>query len=366
MTDMRPLLDAVPDGIVVAAKGGIVEYLNPAAEKLSGWTNDEAAGRSYAEVVPLRDAAGFLVHEQFDPFALRLHTVTRSPEREYLLRTREGGEVWVAIRATYQREGGAVTRVVVSMRDMGRRRRLDRAKADLISTVSHEIRSPLTSVKGFTSTLLHRWERFNDEQKQHMLRTINSDADRVTRLLTDLLDVSRLEAGRLELRRQLINLPAISAHVVERLQLDYADRPLSSEFRDSYPEIWADPGKMEQVIHNLVENAIKYAAKGSVRVFGSYDAETVTVRVEDQGEGIESRHHQQLFTKFYRRAHGERTGGTGLGLYICRGIVRAHGGEISVERSDASGTVFTFTLPRNSAHAPGRATAGPDHAQGER
>ncbi|MHB8511379.1 MAG: PAS domain-containing sensor histidine kinase [Actinomycetota bacterium] len=346
MSDYQDVLDALPDAVVVARTPGVIEYLNPAAEKLTGWSNDEAGGRRIGEVIPLRDAAGFLLHERFDPFRIKLNTVSRSPEREYLLHTRDDEDIWVAVRASYQREeSGAVVRVVASLRDMGRRRRLDRAKSDLISTVSHEIRSPLTSVKGFTSTLLHRWDRFNDDQKRHMLRTINSDADRVTRLLTDLLDVARLEAGRLELRRQLIDIPAIAKEVNSRLQIDHPDRPLTSQFSDVFPEVMADPGKIEQVIHNLVENAIKYAGRGSVEVTGDFDAEVVSVSVTDHGEGIDPLYHQHLFTKFYRRS-GERTAGTGLGLYICKGIVQAHGGEIAVERSDVSGTVFTFTLSR--------------------
>jgi len=340
-----PVLAAIPDAVVVIEEGGALSYLNPAAERLSGWDAAEAGGRHYGEVFPLRDAAGFLVHERYDPFASRLSTVTRSPEREYLLRRRDGSEVWVAVRSSFERnERGRVVRVVAALRDIGRRRRLDRAKSDLISTVSHEIRSPLTSVKGFTSTLLHRWERFTDEQKQLMLRTINADADRVTRLLTDLLDVSRLEAGRLELKRQKVDVAAIARNVVERLQIDHDDRPLSARF-DAVPEVWADPGKVEQVIVNLVENALKYAPRGGVVVSGTTEDDGIVVRVRDEGEGIDPRHVPHLFTKFYRRGHGERTGGTGLGLYICHGIVGAHGGRIWVERSDASGTVFAFTLP---------------------
>lgn len=339
------VLAAFPDAAVVLGAGGSVEYMNPAAERLSGWTAGEAGGRHYGEVMPLRDAAGLLVHEHYDPFAIRLATVTRSPEREFLLQRRDGSEAWVAVRATFERDdAGTVVRVIASIRDIGRRRRLDRAKSDLISTVSHEIRSPLTSVKGFTSTLLHRWERFNDEQKQHMLRTINADADRVTRLLTDLLDVSRLEAGRFELRRQKVDVAAVARDVVARLQIDHEDRPISADFED-LPEVWADPGKVEQVIVNLVENALKYAAGGAVGVTGRAEGDGIVVRVSDSGEGIDARHVPHLFTKFYRRGHGERTGGTGLGLYICRGIIGAHGGKIWVERSDASGTVFAFTLP---------------------
>lgn len=346
------ILGALPDAAVVLGPGGVVEYLNPAAVRLCGWTQDDAQGRHWGEVLPLRDAAGFLLHETSDPFAVKLQTIVRTPEREYLLRRRDGAESWVAICAAYERNGdGQVQRVVASVRDIARRRRIDRAKSDLISTVSHEIRSPLTSVKGFTSTLLHRWDRFNDDQKKHMLRTVNADADRVTRLLTDLLDVARLESGRFELRRQLIRVPQIAAAAAERLQIEHQDRPISINFAGVVPEIWGDPGKVEQVVINLVENALKYATKGPILIAGEFTDEHVTVRVTDEGVGIDAKHVPHLFQKFYRRQHSDRTGGTGLGLYICHGIIAAHGGKIWVERSDASGTVFTFTLPKGEPPA---------------
>jgi PAS domain S-box-containing protein len=344
------LLDALPDGIVVVSSDRTVVQMNRAAERISGWRRDEAIGRFYGDVLPLRDASGFLVHERHDPFSRLLSTVVATPEREYVLTRKDSSEADVALRASFVRgKERRLDSVVVAMREIGRRRRLDRMRSDLVSTVSHEIRSPLTSVKGFTSTLLNKWERFSDEQKKVMLRTINYDADRVTRLLGDLLDISRLEAGRLELKRQEVDLAAIATDAVMRLRLDAENHSLEVEFPDAFPKVTADPGRVEQVLMNLVENALKYAKPGRVVVHGSDDEAEVLVRVSDEGEGIPPDHLPHIFTKFYRRGTGERRSGTGLGLYICKGIVEAHGGHLWVERSDHAGTVFAFTLPKDDA-----------------
>jgi len=342
------LLDAIPDGVVVIGADRKLTAMNRAAEATSGWPRSEAIGAFYGAVLPLRDASGFLVHERFDPFDGLLSTVVATPEREYSLARRDGKEVAVALRATFVRDDAhRLERIVVVLREISRRKRLDRARSDLISTVSHEIRSPLTSVKGFTSTLLAKWDRFTDEQKKVMLQTINYDADRVTRLLGDLLDVSRLEAGRLELKRQEVDVVALATDAVMRLRLDADQHTIEVAFPEGFPKVTADPNRIEQVLMNLIENAIKYAKEGKIVVSGEDGDVALTVRVTDEGEGIPGDHLPHIFTKFYRRGSGERRSGTGLGLYICQGIVEAHGGELTVEKSDSTGTVFAFTLPKD-------------------
>lgn len=339
------LLDDLPDGVVVVDGERAVAYMNRAAERISGWTREDAAGRPWGEVLELHDAGGLLVHDRADPYEHTIAITTGSPEREYMLRRRDGVDRWVAVRASYRRgTEGRIEQAVVSVRDISRRRRLDKARADLISTVSHEIRSPLTSVKGFTSTLLRKWDKFTDEQKHHMLKMVEHDADRVTRLLTDLLDVSRLEAGRLELKRQLVDLAAVAHKVVDRLSHETTEHHLLADFPEHLPKVSADPVKIEQVIVNLVENAIKYSDPGDIRVLAERTDSAITVRVSDAGPGIDPAHAPHIFTKFYRRGAGERRAGTGLGLYICKGIVEAHGGTIALEPA-GPGATFAFTVP---------------------
>jgi len=340
------ILDRLPDGVVLVGPDRMIAQMNRAAERLTGWSRDEAIGREYGDVLRLRHAAGFLVHERADPFTVAPRLATGSPEREYMLTSRDGTERWVAVRTAYGWDDGKLSEVVATIRDIGRRHRLERSAYDLIATLAHDLRSPLTSVKGFTSTMRRNWQKFNDKQKQDMLETIDWDADRMNRLLKDLLDFSRLEAGRLELKRQIVDLPALAAQVVERIaKTNGGTHPLETDFANDFPSVSADLGKVEQVLVNLVENAVKHGDPGKVRVTGEADSTRVTVRVIDSGPGIDPHHVPYVFTKFYRRGTGQRHAGTGLGLYICKGIIEAHGGQISIEHTDPNGTVFAFTLP---------------------
>ena len=148
---------------------------------------------------------------------------------------------------------------MITLRGTEQRARLERSRADLVSTVAHELRSPLTSVKGFTATLLAKWERFTDDQKRVMLETVNADADRVTRLITELLDVSRIDAGRLEVHRELVDIPARAPQVIAgRVAAGDAEDRFRVEAAAALPETWLDADKVDQILANLMENAVRH------------------------------------------------------------------------------------------------------------
>jgi hypothetical protein len=346
VSDEHAPYDELPDGLLVADDHGTVVVLNRAGARLLGTAVDEAIGRDYRDVLPLADPAGRDWWQCTVPYG-GLPSRTGQPERQLCLLNAAGHPCRdLLVTARYVRdESGAVTRLVVAFRDAAARDRLERNRADLISTVAHELRSPLTSVKGFTATLLAKWDRFNDDQKRVMLETVNADADRVTRLLADLLDVSRIDAGRLELHRQVVDLE----HSVRKA---FAGRIASGEPETRFvlktsgelPEMWLDPDKIDQVVGNLVENALKYGA-GTVTVTITATPEGAEVTVSDEGEGIPPEMLARVFTKFWRRGDGGRRSGTGLGLFITKGLVEAHGGEITVGRAASGGAEFRFTLP---------------------
>ncbi|MDQ3974355.1 MAG: ATP-binding protein, partial [Actinomycetota bacterium] len=246
---------------------------------------------------------------------------------------------------------GRVARLVVCLRRAERRRRLEAAGSELVSTVSHEIRSPLTSVKGFTKTLLAKWERFTDEQRRQMLATIDEDADRVTRLLGELLDVSRIDAGRLQLRREMVDVVAIAHRVLDRATHVDDGAEFVANLGEDVPKLYADPDKVGQIFTNLVENALKHG-RGTVRVSAHVDEDAVRFTVADEGPGIDPAHLRHIFTKFFQRA-GERRSGTGLGLYITQGLVQAHGGRIWADSRPGHGAAFHFTLPRGGLELAG-------------
>jgi signal transduction histidine kinase len=354
--------------VVVADEAGRIIVFNRVAARLTGLDPAEVIGKFVFDVLPLRDAEGRDWWVYADPYH-GLPTRTRHPERSLYLA--DGTEILVSIG--YVREdrtrGGArkprpVKKLVISLRGAQQRERLERSRAELVSTVAHELRSPLTSVKGFTATLLNKWGRFTDDQKRVMLETVNADADRVTRLITELLDVSRIESGRMEVHRQLVDVPDRARKIIAgRVAAGDAEDRFRLEVLEGLPETWLDADKIDQILGNLVENAVRHGA-GIVtivvepaRLEGEDDPAAVAVSVRDQGEGISPDVAPRVFRQFWRgkprggSRRGQHGGGTGLGLYIVKGLVEAHGGTICVRRAPGGGAEFRFTVPAGTAAA---------------
>ncbi|MPZ73186.1 MAG: PAS domain-containing protein [Nitriliruptorales bacterium] len=337
-------LASLPDPAVVVDSHGRVTHCTTLAARLLHTTAGDVIGRPAADVVPLADESG----QDWWKFAMPLDgdpaRYPRIPQQDLILTTAGGGTRPVMLTAArIPGENGTLAHLVVLLRRAEVRQRLDAARSDLVSTVSHEIRSPLTSVKGFVKTLLAKWDRFDDDQKRQMLATVNEDADRVTRLLGELLDVSRIDAGRLQLRRQMVDVRVIAERVADRLSTAGEHHDIQVGFSSDFPHLYADPDKIEQVLTNLTENALKYGA-GRTTIRGWCDDERATVVVSDEGGGIPQQYLGQIFTKFFRRA-GERRTGTGLGLYITKGIIEAHGGRIWATSMPGEGANMHFTLP---------------------
>jgi len=333
--------DDLPDGLVVAGPDAAVTAFNSVAARMTGLDPAEVLGRDIREVLPLQDTSGRRWWAATDPWS---GLTIRTGHRERLLVLRGGQEVLVTARYVRGGPDRAVRRVVVQLRDTEARRRAEHDHAGLISTVAHELRSPLTSVKGFTSTLLRRWDRFTDEQKQLMLQTVEADADRVTRLITELLDISRIDAGRLQVRRQVVDVEKVLRGQVDRMVTSgHEEGRFVVRVLGPLPEIWADPDRLEQIVTNLVGNAVRHG-DGTVTLTldRDLDGDGVVVTVDDEGEGIPAEHLGMVFTKFWR---GARRGGTGLGLYVVRGLVEAHDGRIAVASAPSGGARFRFTLP---------------------
>jgi PAS domain S-box-containing protein len=345
-SDLAGIIANIREAIVVVdEKGAVVEWLG-GARRMFGWSPEEIAGRNLDEVLQPKDVNGNKTCVARLAKEKELAITKGTPEREVLTLTKSGAPLWIGVTSSFERAaGGAVVRTTAVMRDIGRRKRVDLAKSEVISAVAHELRSPLTSVKGFTSTLLRRWDRFDDDNKKHLLATINADADRVTRLIGELLDLSRLEAGRLPLSRRMISLDDITARVVDRIKARADNHEIGFEYPPDFPEVYADSDKIEQVLTNLLENAVKYTAGGKVQVGGKLQESRVLVTVSDEGKGIAIEHRYQVFNKFFRERAQAQNPGTGLGLYICKGLIEAHGGRIWVENGADRGAIFCFTLP---------------------
>ncbi|MEX0168113.1 sensor histidine kinase [Streptomyces sp. LMG1-1-1.1] len=337
--------DDLPDGLVIADETGRIVCFNAAASRITAVPRGRALGLPLDEALPLEDLKGrrwWALTDPYDGLAIR----RGQPERNLLLPG--GREVLVSARYVREHPTGPVRRVVVSLRGTDARRRTERSHAELIATVAHELRSPLTSVKGFTATLLDKWERFTDEQKRLMLETVDADAGRIKRLIAELLDISRIDSGRLEVRRQPVDLAAaIGRHIQVHTTGGQPPGRFFVRIRPQLPALWADPDKIDQILGNLLENAVRHG-DGTVTIevapatAGEDGEEGTEVTVSDEGPGIPEASMNRVFTRFWR---GSKRGGTGLGLYIVKGVVEAHGGTITVGRGPRGGAEFRFILP---------------------
>lgn len=338
--------DAIPDAVIELDGDARIIEVNRAAATLCGASQESLAGRSLSDVLDPRGPDGESILRDGWHRSASLRSVSRIPEQALQVRGRGGDAVPANVTGTYRRDqSGRVTGAVLVLRPDGRHRDSGPAKSlEVISTVSHELRSPLTAVKGYTSLLLNRWERLGDEQKRTMLEQVHSDADRVTRLINELLDFSRLESGRLVLRRRLLDLPALASGVVDKVRMGHPEIQTTINFDDPFPEIYADADKVEQVLTNLVENAAKYGDPVDIVVTGRILDGQVSVSVSDRGGGIPPDDLRRVFTRFFRRAETRPTG-LGLGLFISRGLVEAHGGRLDATSQVGVGSTFSFTLP---------------------
>jgi PAS domain S-box-containing protein len=343
--------DDLPDGLVVADHDGRVTVFNRAASRLTGIAADSAFGRDVRDVLALRDADDRCWWAQTQPYD-GLRTRSRHPERSLYLP--DGTELLVSMAYVRDRNGngspahssGTVRRLAITLRGTLPLLRAERGRADLVSTVAHELRSPLTSVKGFTATLLNKWPRFTDDQKLVMLETVNADADRVTRLITELLDVSRIESGRIEVHRELVDIPDQARKVIAgRVAAGDAEDRFRLEASLDLPETWLDADKIFQILANLIENAVRHGA-GTVTIMveptRADEPRGVAVSVRDQGQGIAPELAPRVFRQFWRV---KRRSGAGLGLFIVKGLVEVHGGTIAVHQAPGGGAEFRFTMP---------------------
>ncbi len=222
----------------------------------------------------------------------------------------------------------------------------DRLKTAILSSVSHELRSPLAAIKAAVTSLRSEDIEWNSEMRSELLAVIEEDTDQLNQLVGNLLDMSRLEAGALQLQRRWNVLLDIIHEATRRLQQEIKTRPIQIDASEDLPLVPVDFELMVHVFTNLLSNSLKYSPEGSMVLVQAQplDEQTLLVRVQNQGPGVPEADLERIFDKFYRITAAERITGTGLGLSICKGIVEAHGGRIRAENV-AGGFAFLFTLP---------------------
>ncbi len=337
-TPYDDLLDVLPDGVVVADATGTVTHANSTARQMLGL---EPVGLALAKAMPLTDLEGrdwFEATAPYDGLSIRRLQV----EQAWYLA--DGTELLVTARLVRDTPAGPVRTVAVSLRSARARTLLDRERSDLVATVAHELRSPLTGVKGFTGSLLARWDKFNDEQKRLIMETVHSDTDRLTRLIAELLEVARIDTGRLSLYPRPLDAVKSVDQVIASVRAG-TGREIRFDHDDPLPAVQADPDRLAQVMTNLVENAVRHG-EGLVslqaRDVRTEDGHFVLLVVEDEGQGISEDIRSRVFTKFWR--HGTR-GGSGLGMYVVHGLVTAQGGRITIGDAASGGARIEILWP---------------------
>jgi PAS domain S-box-containing protein len=340
------LLDAGADGVLILNADHTIERVNTAFEKLYGRPRSEIKGKEHAEIIRWAHGPQGTTLEQAVANGWPL-TPNASLYVEGDLQRDQPPPVPVGVTyAPLLSPEGKIRNIIVSVRDITHFRTAEEIKSTFISIVSHELRTPVTLIKGYASTLRRDDARWDKRTISDSLAVIEEEADRLSKMVDDLLDASRLQAGGLSLNRADVALGALAMRVAERFSSQDAKHRIVTDFPPKFPIILADETRIEQVLANLVSNSLKYAPTGEIRISGTILPDQVIVCVSDEGQGIEPKDLPHIFDRFYRSPNAvKQTKGAGLGLYLARAIVEAHGGHIWADPRPGTGARICFSLP---------------------
>lgn len=341
------LLDSAADGILILNADLTIERVNDAFERIYGKTHDELVGLPHDEVIRwTSDPQGPMLNEAIAKGWPPTPNATLYVEGDLERDLPPPLPVGVTYAPLLSPEG-KLRNIIVSVRDITHFRTADEIKATFISIVSHELRTPVTLIKGYASTLRRDDAKWDKPTISDSLAVIEEEADRLSKMIDDLLDASRLQAGGLSLNRADVSLPSLANRIAERLATQSKKHTIETDFPEKFPIVLADETRIEQVIINLVSNALKYAAMGTIRISGTVHSEQVIICVSDEGPGIEAKDLPHIFDRFYRSTKAvKHTKGAGLGLYLARAIIESHGGRIWADPKSESGARICFSLPR--------------------
>ncbi len=344
------ILEFSADGVVIMDAAHTILMFNRLMSRMIGVPAEEAIGRKFEEVLLLaRKSAGTTLEEAE---AQGWPTVGSATPLfvEGELRKRNGNVISVDITfaALFDRERRLVN-IIADVHDLTRFRQAEEMKNTFISSVSHELKTPVALIKGYASTLRRADANWDKAVVGESLQVIEEEADRLTELIENLLDASRAQAGRFKLTPVELDIDELVVKVTKKYQAQSKGHKIIADVAPNMPLVLADEARVTQVLSNLIANAIKYSPEGGeIRIAGEAQPHEVVIHVSDHGMGIAKEDQARLFNSFYRADVATRRGiaGTGLGLYLSRVIVESHGGRIWVESDGVHGSTFSFTLPR--------------------
>lgn len=345
---MDALLDSAADGILILVPDHTVIRCNPAFARMLGMPISRILGRSHQDVIRWEKRKNGLTLEQAEAGGWPLTPnatlyVEGDLEREDALPLPVG----ITYAPLLNQEGNLVN-IIATIRDITHFREAEELKSTFISVISHELKTPVALIKGYVGTLRREdasWERAIVKDS---LEVIEEEADRLTELIDNLLDASRLQAGVLAINLSDVALDDLIERIVQRFRTQTTTHNIVMDFPEGFPVILADEDRISQVISNLLSNSIKYSPEGGViRITGQILPTQVILCVSDQGPGIAPEDLPHVFDRFYRASEASRTTkGAGLGLYLARAVVEAHGGRIWVDPKPGDGVRVCFSLPR--------------------
>ena len=342
------LLDSAADGILILNADHTIERCNSAFEKLYGKTRTEIIAQPHEAIIQWASPPQGTPLEKAEadgwPLTPNANLYVEGDLQRPLPPNLPVGITYAPLLTAE----GNLRNIFVTVRDITHFRTAEQVKSTFISVVSHELRTPVALIKGYASTLRRddaSWDRGIIEDS---LNVIEEEADRLSKMIDDLLDASRLQAGGMSLNKTDLAINTLAARLAERLATQAGSRQINIAFPKHFPVILADETRIRQVLTNLISNAIKYAPQGDILVSGEARPKQIIVCVSDKGPGIDAKDMPHVFDRFYRAAESvNKTKGAGLGLYLARAIIEAHGGRMWVDDEKSTpGARICFSLPR--------------------
>ena len=344
-----------PNGVMILDPSLRVIVINRALARITGVLPAEVRGKPCRQVLTLSNVSGdhLCLNEQAPP-----PTGIWYGEGDIVRPGHKRLTVGVTYSPLFDRHGNLIN-IIVTVTDITRYREAEELKSTFISVISHELKTPVSLIKGYASTLTRKDAGWNTDMVAEIGQVIEEESDRLNHLINNLLDASRLQAGALKLELDDISLRHLASTVIERFQTQTDQHTFRLDIPPDLPLVRADARRIRQVFDNLLSNAIKYAPDGGeIGVSATVEADQVIVAVHDQGVGIPDEEQGSVFARFYRVDSSLRrsTQGVGLGLYLVRAIIKAHGGDVWLQSTPGTGSTFYFSLPISHPQQPTHAT----------
>ncbi len=357
VTQDKKRLDAIlefsADGVVIMDGIHNISTFNRALVTLSGIESGDAIARKFEDVLPLVNKRAGTTLEEAEAMGWPLLGTSMPLFVEADVKRSDDKLVSVEINFAplFDRENRLVN-IIANVRDITRFRQADEMKSTFISAVSHELKTPVALIKGYASTLRRNDANWDTQTMRESLEIIEEESDRLTELIENLLDASRVQSGSFRLSPVELDIDQLVVRIARKFQDQFSSHHIIAEVPSDMPLVHADEARIIQVLSNLISNAVKYSPAGStVRVFGVSTPDDVIITVSDEGMGIAADDQVRLFDRFFRSDDAVRKSipGTGLGLFLSKAIIVAHGGRIWVDSDGQHGSRFSFSLPRVQA-----------------